>query len=211
MLNDPPAAPHDPPRRGASAQYWQERRESSTRSAPASEADVRAWLCSLVESADDATASQDLDGRITHWSDAAERLLGFSARESVGTSAMRISTLSGRNPARALAACLSSGQPVDPHATRLVHKEGWICLVLLRTLPRRDATGEICAHCTSSEISVNAAAPGRCWSIWCALIRSSDLRLVAITERGSQTCWCKFRMEARRARTALSPLSATVW
>ena len=135
---------HDYPRRGAAPQYWQEPRESGTRAAPESEADVRARLCALVESADDATASQDLDGRIIHWSDAAERLLGFNARESVGASAMRISTLSGRNPARAMVACLTSGRPIAAHTTRLFHKEGWMCPVLLRTVPTRDATGEIC-------------------------------------------------------------------
>jgi len=135
---------HDHPRRGAATRYWQELRESGTRAAPESKADVRAWLCGLVESSDDATASQDLEGRITHWSDAAERLLGFNARESVGGSAMRISTLSGRNPARAMVACLTSGRPIDAHTTRLFHKEGWMCPVLLRTVPTRDATGEIC-------------------------------------------------------------------
>jgi len=144
MLNDLPVAHHDDPRRRTAAHSWHETNDSATPPAPETAAEVRVLLCALVEAADDATASQDMNGTITHWSDAAERLLGFNARESIGASAMRINTLSGRKPARAIVACLSSGQPVDPHYTRLLHKKGWRCIVLLRTVPIRNSTGAIC-------------------------------------------------------------------
>jgi PAS domain S-box-containing protein len=59
-----------------------------------------ARLASIVESAPDAILSTDLDGRITSWNAAAERLLGWSAREALG---MQVWDLASRDAKRAAA------------------------------------------------------------------------------------------------------------
>src|SRR5256885_1350252 len=97
----------------------------------------------VVESSNDAIITKTLDGTITAWNGAAERLFGFSATEAVGKSIDIIVPPDRRADVENILARIGRGERIEQHETTRLRKDGGHVDVALSVSPIRSATGEI--------------------------------------------------------------------
>jgi PAS domain S-box-containing protein len=97
----------------------------------------------VVESSNDAIITQSLDGTITGWNRAAERLYGFVSIEAVGRPIDLIVPLDRRAEIGTILEQVGRGERIEDYATERVHKDGRHVDVLLSISPIRSLGGEI--------------------------------------------------------------------
>src|SRR5674476_903937 len=104
------------------------------------EDDQASWyLAAIVESSDDAIIGKSLDGTISSWNAAAERLYGYAADEAVGRPVSIIVPPERRDELSDILARIRRGEPIQHHRAERVHKDGTIILVSHSVTHRRDA------------------------------------------------------------------------
>ena len=107
----------------------------------ADEAQMR--LAAIVESADDAIASKDLNGIITSWNAAAERILGYTADEIVGKSILTIIPPELQKDEPEILRKIQAGERIEHFETIRLRKSGERIHVSLTVSPVRDQRGGI--------------------------------------------------------------------
>jgi PAS domain S-box-containing protein len=105
--------------------------------------ETRARLAAIVESSDDAIVSKSLDGIITSWNAAAERMFGYTAAEAIGQSIYLIIPEDRRVEELDVLARLRRGEKVDHFETIRRTKQGELRYISLTVSPVRDGTGRI--------------------------------------------------------------------
>jgi PAS domain S-box-containing protein len=96
----------------------------------------------VVESSNDAIITKTLDGVITGWNRAAERLFGFTAAEAVGNRIDIIVPPDRLTEVRDILARIAQGEAVEQYETMRRHKDGREVHVALGVSPIRSASGE---------------------------------------------------------------------
>lgn len=105
--------------------------------------EFRARLAAIVDSSDDAIVSKTLDGVITSWNRAAERLFSYSAAEAVGQHIFLIIPDDRRQEEEEVLARLRRGERIDHFETVRQAKDGRRIPVSLTVSPIRNARGTI--------------------------------------------------------------------
>ncbi len=100
-------------------------------------------LAAIVESSDDAIASKDLNGIITSWNAAAERILGYKAEEIVGKSILTIIPPELQKDEPEILRRIQAGERIEHFETIRVRKSGEPIDVSLTVSPVRDKNGRI--------------------------------------------------------------------
>ncbi len=103
----------------------------------------RARLAAIVEGSYDAIMGKDLNGVITSWNTAAERLFGFPAKEIIGQSIVRLLPEDRFEEEKELLASLSRGEGVEHFQTLRLSRDGRPIDVALTMSPIRDPGGQI--------------------------------------------------------------------
>jgi len=105
--------------------------------------DAERWLAAIVESSEDAIISKTLDGVITSWNDAAERIFGYTAAEAVGRPVTIIIPPELWPEEEQILNRLRSGERLSHLETTRVRKDGSRVTISLTISPIRDASGAI--------------------------------------------------------------------
>src|SRR5262249_57611232 len=105
--------------------------------------DSAAWLAAIVESSDDAIIGKTLDGIVTSWNRAAERIFGYTAAEIVGVSITRIIPEDRRREEAEVLERLRAGEIVERFETIRLTKGGERIDISLTVSLIKDAEGRI--------------------------------------------------------------------
>jgi PAS domain S-box-containing protein len=102
-----------------------------------------ARLAAIVESADEVIASKTLDGIVTSWNPAAERLFGYTPDEIIGRHISVLAAPGREDEMPAILEQIRRGEKVDRYQTVRRRKDGSLVEVALTVSPIRDESGRI--------------------------------------------------------------------
>jgi PAS domain S-box-containing protein len=97
----------------------------------------------IVAASADAIISSDMEGRIVSWNQAAERIFGYPASETIGQTTFLLTPPSLHEEARLLKAQVRRGERVENLETIRVARSGELIEVALSIFPLRDNAGKI--------------------------------------------------------------------
>ena len=104
----------------------------------------QALLAAIVESSEDAIISKTLEGVITSWNGAAERLFGWTAQEAVGQAVVTLLIPDDRrNEETVILDRIHRGERIEHFETLRKTKDGRLLDISLTISPVRDADGTV--------------------------------------------------------------------
>jgi PAS domain S-box-containing protein len=144
-------------------------------------------LSAIVESSDDAIISKDLDGIITSWNKAAERIFGYPAEEILGRSVLQLIPAELHEEERQILARLRKGQRIEHFETVRLRKDGQRVHLSITVSPIRDERNDIIgASNVSRDISLQKQAMQRILESeekFTSIFRSSPVGMVLVQPR----------------------------
>ena len=133
-------------------------------------------LVSIVQSADDAIFSKDLNGIVTSWNRGAERTFGYTAEEMIGRSISTIFPPGRRDELSSIMTRIAQGERIDHYQTIRQTKTGELLNVSLTISPMQDPSGRITgASVISRDITDQVRAADRLAQLNADLQRSNQV------------------------------------
>jgi PAS domain S-box-containing protein len=102
-----------------------------------------AHLAAIVQSSEDAIYTKTLQGTVTSWNPAAERMYGYSAGEMVGRSVSMLVPPDRPNELPGLLSKLATGERIRHYETERISKAGRRMFISKSISPLRNSRGEI--------------------------------------------------------------------
>ena len=108
----------------------------------------QALLAAIVSSSEDAIVSKDLNGIVTSWNQAAERIYGWKAEEIIGKSKALVIPPELPNELSNILRQVRAGEKIEHYETRRVRKDGRLIDVAISVSPIKTSQGEIVGAAT---------------------------------------------------------------
>jgi len=105
--------------------------------------DPRIHLAAIVDSADDAIISKNLQGIVTSWNEGARKIFGYTADEMVGQSILKVIPKRLHYEEDEILGKIRAGQRVDHYETTRQRKNGQAVEVSVTISPIRDSSGAV--------------------------------------------------------------------
>jgi PAS domain S-box-containing protein len=118
-------------------------RDMTDRRRATQQQDQMSRLLAVIEFSGEAIISTTLDGTVTSWNPAAERLFGYKSAEIIGRSGRLLSPQDRTGEADTILAKIKDGQAVQNFETVRVRRDGTALPVCLTVSPIYDEQGEI--------------------------------------------------------------------
>jgi PAS domain S-box-containing protein len=100
-------------------------------------------LAAIIESADDAIISKDLQGVVTSWNQAACRIFGYTAEDMIGRSIRLLIPETLQYEEEDILTKLRAGQRIDHYETTRIRKDGKMLDVSVTISPINDGKGRV--------------------------------------------------------------------
>jgi PAS domain S-box-containing protein len=104
---------------------------------------ARFHLAAIVDSADDAIISKNLNGIIQSWNEAARKMFGYTADEMIGRSILQLIPDDLKYEEDEILEKLRAGKCIDHYETTRRRKDGSLIHVSVTISPIRDETGRV--------------------------------------------------------------------
>ncbi|WP_019575119.1 sensor domain-containing protein [Curvibacter lanceolatus] len=143
----------------------------------------------VLRCCDDAIITKTLDGIVTSWNPAAQRLFGYAAHEMLGQPLLRLFPPERQNEESFILEKIVQGEWVDHFETVRLHKSGRRLHVSVTISPIRDAGGRIVG---ASKIARDISERVELWhrsQLFQAIVESTDDAVISKTTQGIVTSW----------------------
>jgi PAS domain S-box-containing protein len=148
-----------------------------------------ALLHAIIDSTDDAVIGKNVDGIVTLWNRAAERIFGYSHAEMVGRLTAELVPAYKHDEESAVMARAIGGERVDNYETILLHKSGRPIEMSLTVSPILDDSGKLVGVSHIARDITERKAMNRQVLHLSALVSSSDDAIASKDLNGIVLSW----------------------
>ncbi len=146
-------------------------------------------LTAIVNTTDDAIVSVDLDGIITSWNPAAERMFSYTAKEVLGRPITIWAPPGKEDEERVLLERIRGGDRIDHFETTRKSRDGQLLDVAITCSPIRAADGRIVGASKIARDITERKRVDRSGMLLAAIVSSSDDAIVSKDLNGIITSW----------------------
>lgn len=149
------------------------------------------WLSAIINSSEDAIISKNLEGVITSWNPAAERIFGYTEHEAVGRHITLIAPPELHDEEQELINRIKQGERINHFETTRVRKDGERVNISLTISPIKNSAGEVIGASKIARDITEQKKGEEKQAMLASIVGSSDDIIISKDLNGTITSWNK--------------------